>query len=94
MEKDENKLKGQKKRAKSQTIKAVSGMIASQKQEEIEISLFYVKTPKTHNSRTSPLGSQTHRNSWEHEIQSLPVEAENHTRNSQQSGGEQVRAKN
>lgn len=54
MEKDENKLKGQKKRAKSQTIKAVSGMIASQKQEEIEISLFYVKTPKTHNSRTSP----------------------------------------
>lgn len=41
-----------------------------------------------------PLGSQTHRNSWEHEIQSLPVEAENHTRNSQQSGGEQVRAKN
>ncbi|KAL4347090.1 hypothetical protein GQ457_17G016150 [Hibiscus cannabinus] len=34
--------------------------------------------------------SQTHRNSRAHGIQSLPKEAENHARNSQQSGEEQA----
>lgn len=49
-----------------------------------------MKTSKALNSRTTLFGSQTHRNSREHDIQSLPIEAENHARNSQQSGDEQA----